>query len=88
MPKRSRECSSTHVECFQVHARQRFDKIQLRIDGDNLRFSIEDTGHGIEADDINNIFDRFYQVDKIHPNGSGIEVVVGQGLCRASREVQ
>lgn len=53
------------------------------LDGDNLRFSIEDTGHGIGADDINNIFDRFYQVDKIHPNGSGI----GLSLAKAFVEL-
>lgn len=54
-------------------------KFSCGLDGDNLRFSIEDTGHGIGADDINNIFDRFYQVDKIHPNGSGI----GLSLAKA-----
>ena len=53
------------------------------LDGDNLRFSIEDTGQGIGADDINNIFDRFYQVDKIHPNGSGI----GLSLAKAFVEL-
>lgn len=53
------------------------------LDGDNLCFSIEDTGQGIGADDINNIFDRFYQVDKIHPNGSGI----GLSLAKAFVEL-
>ncbi len=37
-----------------------------------LIFSVEDTGQGIAVEDISNIFDRFYQVDKIHPNGSGL----------------
>ncbi|WP_290451247.1 substrate-binding domain-containing protein [uncultured Muribaculum sp.] len=58
-------------------------KFSCVLDGDNLRFSIEDTGHGIGADDINNIFDRFYQVDKIHPNGSGI----GLSLAKAFVEL-
>lgn len=58
-------------------------KFSCGLDGDNLRFSIEDTGHGIGADDINNIFDRFYQVDKIHPNGSGI----GLSLAKAFVEL-
>ncbi len=58
-------------------------KFSCGLDGDNLRFSIEDTGKGIGADDINNIFDRFYQVDKIHPNGSGI----GLSLAKAFVEL-
>ncbi|WP_290168408.1 substrate-binding domain-containing protein [uncultured Muribaculum sp.] len=58
-------------------------KFSCGLDGDNLRFSIEDTGHGIGSDDINNIFDRFYQVDKIHPNGSGI----GLSLAKAFVEL-
>lgn len=58
-------------------------KFSCGLDGDNLRFSIDDTGQGIGADDINNIFDRFYQVDKIHPNGSGI----GLSLAKAFVEL-
>lgn len=41
-------------------------------DDSQLIFSVEDTGQGIAVEDLGNIFDRFYQVDKIHPNGSGI----------------
>ena len=45
--------------------------------------SVADTGRGIAAEDIDNIFDRFYQVDKIHPNGSGI----GLSLAKAFVEL-
>ncbi len=48
-----------------------------------LIFSVEDTGQGIAAEDIGNIFDRFYQVEKIHPNGSGI----GLSLAKAFVEL-
>lgn len=48
-------------------------------DDNTLLFSVEDTGKGIAAEDLGNIFDRFYQVDKIHPNGSGI----GLSLAKA-----
>ncbi len=51
--------------------------------GDELVFSVEDTGQGIAKEDIANIFDRFYQVDKIHPNGSGI----GLSLAKAFVEL-
>lgn len=49
----------------------------------NLLFSVEDTGRGIAVEDLSNIFDRFYQVDKVHPNGSGI----GLSLAKAFVEL-
>jgi len=52
-------------------------------DDSGLIFSVEDTGQGIAIEDIGNIFDRFYQVDKIHPNGSGI----GLSLAKAFVEL-
>jgi len=48
-----------------------------------LEFSVEDTGQGIAVEDIGNIFDRFYQVDKVHPKGSGI----GLSLAKAFIEL-
>ncbi len=54
-----------------------------RTEGANLVFSVKDTGRGIPAEDLPNIFDRFYQVDKVHPNGSGI----GLSLAKAFVEL-
>lgn len=48
-----------------------------------LMFSVQDNGRGIDAVDLGNIFDRFYQVDKVHPNGSGI----GLSLAKAFVEL-
>lgn len=45
--------------------------------------SVTDTGEGIGERDLGNIFDRFYQVDRVHPNGSGI----GLSLCKAFVEM-
>lgn len=53
------------------------------IRGNELVFSVEDSGRGIAEEDLSNIFDRFYQVDKIHPNGSGI----GLSLAKAFVEL-
>lgn len=44
---------------------------------------VADTGEGISERDLGNIFDRFYQVDRVHPNGSGI----GLSLCKAFVEM-
>lgn len=52
-------------------------------DTDWLTFSVKDSGEGIGQDELNKIFDRFYQVDKIHPEGSGI----GLSLVKAFVEL-
>lgn len=52
-------------------------------DNDWLTFSVKDSGKGISQDELNKIFDRFYQVDKIHPEGSGI----GLSLVKAFVEL-
>lgn len=44
---------------------------------------VSDTGEGIGHSDIENIFDRFYQVERVHPDGSGI----GLSLCKAFVEL-
>lgn len=57
--------------------------LNCSIDDTSLVISVEDTGQGISGEDIASIFDRFYQVDKIHPNGSGI----GLSLAKAFVEL-
>ena len=39
-----------------------------------------DNGEGISERDLDKIFDRFYQVDRIHPNGSGIGLAVAKAF--------
>lgn len=51
--------------------------------GNELRLTVADTGKGISAEDLKSIFDRFYQVDHVHPNGSGI----GLSLAKAFIEL-
>ena len=52
-------------------------------DGDTLIFRVADTGEGISERDLGNIFDRFFQVDRIHPKGSGL----GLSLAKAFVEL-
>lgn len=49
----------------------------------DLEFSVHDTGIGISKNDLPNVFERFYQADKVHPNGSGI----GLALTKAFVEL-
>ena len=57
--------------------------VSYQRDGDRLTFKVADTGEGISERDLGNIFDRFYQVDRIHPKGSGI----GLSLAKAFVEL-
>ena len=57
--------------------------ISYSIDGNMLTLKVADTGEGISERDLGNIFDRFYQVDRIHPKGSGI----GLSLAKAFVEL-
>lgn len=58
--------------------------VKYDIDADgNFLLEVSDTGEGISERNLGNIFDRFYQVDRLHPNGSGI----GLSLCKAFVEM-
>lgn len=52
-------------------------------DGSCMTLKVADTGKGISERDLGNIFDHFYQVDRVHPNGSGI----GLSLVKAFVEL-
>lgn len=58
-------------------------KVNLSTNKDHITLRITDTGQGIATDDLERIFDRFFQVEKIHPNGSGI----GLSLVKAFVEL-
>lgn len=45
---------------------------KFRSDGQVLEFAISDTGRGMTEEDSRHVFERFFQADKIQPNGSGI----------------
>lgn len=57
--------------------------VSYKTEDGNLKITVADTGRGISERDLGNIFDRFYQVDRVHPNGSGI----GLSLSKAFVEL-
>lgn len=52
-------------------------------EGSEFRLCVRDSGIGISEEDCEKIFDRFYQVDKVHHSGSGI----GLSLTKAFVEI-
>jgi signal transduction histidine kinase/DNA-binding response OmpR family regulator/ABC-type xylose transport system substrate-binding protein len=57
--------------------------VAFAVADERLTMTVSDTGRGMSAEDISHIFDRFYQVDKVNPNGSGI----GLALVKAFVEL-
>ena len=57
--------------------------ITYEIENDKLILKVSDTGEGISKENIDNIFDRFFQVDRVRPRGSGI----GLSLTKAFVEL-
>ncbi len=48
----------------------------------NVEISISDTGAGIPQDELPRIFERFYQVDKVRPEGKGRGSGLGLSIAR------
>jgi signal transduction histidine kinase len=55
------------------------------MDGDMVKVSVADTGRGIPAEDMPNMFERFYRVDKSRARNAG---GTGLGLTIAKRLVE
>lgn len=47
--------------------------------GDDLIIKVEDSGRGIAPEDLTHVFERFWQADRVHPEGSviGLSLVKG-----------
>lgn len=53
--------------------------ISIRKSNENAIFEVDDTGDGIDAKDINQIFNRFYQTDNVS-SGTGIGLALVKGI--------
>lgn len=47
--------------------------------------SIADTGRGLESQQLDKVFDRFYRADRSTPGGTGIGLTIAHGIVRAHR---
>ncbi len=50
--------------------------------GDELLFSVSDTGRGIPADKLESIFERFVQIDDDHRRGDGLGLYISKCIVR------
>ncbi|MCM1336865.1 MAG: substrate-binding domain-containing protein [Candidatus Amulumruptor caecigallinarius] len=55
-------------------------RVTCRMRPGALIIMVEDNGKGMTRDEMARIFDRFYQVDRVSPNGSGIGLAVAKAF--------
>ena len=64
--------------------------VKLQKIGDNLRFSVSDSGDGIAPEELPFIWDRYYKVDKIHKRatvGTGLGLSIVKSILEAHKAV-
>jgi signal transduction histidine kinase len=52
-------------------------------DGAQVRFSVADTGRGIDAADLPHVFDRFWQAQRSRDGGAGLGLAIARGIVAA-----
>lgn len=50
--------------------------------GGDVRVSVTDTGRGLNADQIDAVFERFYRSDRSAPGGTGIGLTIARSIAR------
>ena len=51
--------------------------------GDELKYSVADTGHGIPAEQLPHLFERFWQATKTAQLGTGLGLSIAKGIVEA-----
>ena len=60
-------------------------RIMLRAEraGNEIRFSISDTGPGIAEEELPHLFERFWQADRSRRGGAGLGLAIAKGIVEA-----
>jgi signal transduction histidine kinase len=62
--------------------------ISVHYEAKKLKVSIKDTGVGINPEDVDKVFDRFFHVDRINQtseSGSGLGLSIAQSIAKMHR---
>ncbi|WP_439125324.1 MAG: ATP-binding protein [Pseudomonas rhizophila] len=51
--------------------------------GDEIVFSVRDTGEGIKPEQLPHVFDRYWTVKEGNPNGTGLGLYISKGIVQA-----
>jgi CheY-like chemotaxis protein len=54
--------------------------VSLSTTADKIKLAIADNGKGMTKRELEHIFERFYQVDEVHPEGSGIGLTLVKSI--------
>jgi signal transduction histidine kinase len=59
--------------------------LAVKEDGSNVVFSVEDSGPGIDPDDLPHVFERFYRADRSRhtDGGAGLGLAIARGIVEA-----
>ena len=60
-------------------------RISLTVEprGDEVLFSVADTGPGIAPEHLEHLFDRFWQAQRTHRSGAGLGLAIARGIVEA-----
>ncbi|HSJ24259.1 MAG TPA: HAMP domain-containing sensor histidine kinase [Longimicrobiales bacterium] len=58
-------------------------RVSAGLDGEWVRFSVADTGVGIDPADLPHVFDRFWQAQRARDGGAGLGLAIAQGIVAA-----
>jgi sigma-B regulation protein RsbU (phosphoserine phosphatase) len=58
-------------------------RVSAALDGEEVRVAVEDTGPGIPAEHLENVFDRFWQARSTRRAGAGLGLAIARGVVQA-----
>lgn len=60
-------------------------EVTSAVEGDQLRFSVSDTGPGLTCEQLEHVFERYWQAEATAQKGAGLGLAISQAIIRAHR---
>ena len=83
MPKKYRWFGKSGGQCYKLYADGGQVTVSLAEDSDKIKISVTDTGIGIAARDLPQLFSKFFRLDsavKMVPNGTGLGLFISKSI--------